>query len=89
MSCEGCAQAVTRAIRKAAPDAKVEVDLASGEVAVEGRAAECAVAAAIEWETITHRRSAQGDVDPDDELIDGHAAVTNVLLAGAAGADAR
>lgn len=48
MSCEGCAQSVMRAICRAAPDAKVEVDLASGEVAVEGRVAECAVAAAIE-----------------------------------------
>jgi len=48
MSCDGCAQAVTRAIRKAAPDAKVEIDLASGEVTVDGRVAECAVAAAIE-----------------------------------------
>lgn len=48
MSCESCVQAITRAIKKAAPDAKVEVDLASGEVAVEGRVAEAAVAAAIE-----------------------------------------
>jgi copper chaperone len=48
MSCDGCAQAVTRAIRKAAPDAKVEIDLASGEVTVDGRVAECAVAAAIQ-----------------------------------------
>ena len=48
MSCEGCAQAVTRAIRKAAPDAKVDIGLASGEVTVDGRVAECAVAAAIQ-----------------------------------------
>src|SRR5215813_4792320 len=48
MDCDGCAQAVKQAIRKASPDAKVEVDLASGEVAVEGRVAECAVAAAIQ-----------------------------------------
>ncbi|HWA46524.1 MAG TPA: heavy-metal-associated domain-containing protein [Hypericibacter adhaerens] len=48
MSCEGCADAVTRAIHKAAPDAKVDIDLASGEIEVDGRVAECAVAAAIQ-----------------------------------------
>jgi copper chaperone len=48
MSCDSCAQALTQAIRKAAPDATVDIDLTSGEVAVEGRVAECAIAAAIQ-----------------------------------------
>jgi copper chaperone len=38
MTCDGCVRAVTRAIARAAPAAKVAVDLAAGRVTVEGDA---------------------------------------------------
>ncbi len=47
MSCGHCRSAVTAAVRKVAPDAKIEVDLDSGRVTVEGAAERPAVAAAI------------------------------------------
>jgi len=35
MTCDGCVCAVKRAIRRAAPDAEIEIDLSSGKVEVE------------------------------------------------------
>jgi copper chaperone len=48
MTCGGCVSSVTRAVTAAAPGAKVKVDLASGEVAVDGPAAKQAIVTAIE-----------------------------------------
>jgi copper chaperone len=48
MTCGGCASSVTRAVSAAAPGAKVNVDLKSGEVAIDGAAQRQAVIAAIE-----------------------------------------
>ena len=48
MTCGGCAKSVERAVTAAAPGSKVTVDLASGEVAVDGNTAKQAVIAAIE-----------------------------------------
>ena len=48
MTCEGCAQAVRRSVGRAAPEAKVEVDLALGRVTVQGKADKAAVVTAIE-----------------------------------------
>jgi copper chaperone len=48
MTCGGCVAAVTRAIRNLDPQAKVAVDLASGEVMVEGAVARDAVRRAVE-----------------------------------------
>ena len=36
MSCDGCANSVTKAIQAAQPDATVEVDLETKEITVEG-----------------------------------------------------
>jgi copper chaperone len=47
MTCSGCVRAVTNAIKAAAPAAIVNVDLASGQVTVEGAGAD-AVHRAIE-----------------------------------------
>lgn len=47
MTCGGCARAVTNAIKAAAPAAIVDVDLASGQVTVEGAGAD-AVHRAVE-----------------------------------------
>jgi copper chaperone len=47
MSCDHCRSAVTAAIRKLAPQARVEVDLDSGQVTVSEAADREAVAAAI------------------------------------------
>jgi copper chaperone len=47
MTCGGCADAVRRAVRKVAPEAAVEVDLAGGRVAVSPAPDAAAVAAAI------------------------------------------
>lgn len=47
MSCDHCRSAVTAAIRKLAPQARVEVDLESGEVSVSDADDREAVAAAI------------------------------------------
>lgn len=48
MTCAGCARAVTNAIRAAAPDAEVEVDVARGLVTVAGAPAEAVVRNAVE-----------------------------------------
>lgn len=48
MTCDGCANAVRRSIGKVAPSAKVEIELASGRVRVDGTEDASAVARAIE-----------------------------------------
>lgn len=48
MTCDGCVRSVTRAIKRAAPDAAVAVDLASGRVEVSGTVSPQAARAAIE-----------------------------------------
>jgi copper chaperone len=35
MTCEGCVRSVTRAVQRAAPDARVAVDLAGGKVSID------------------------------------------------------
>lgn len=47
MTCGGCVRAVTNAIRGLATDARVEVDLHSGTVTVDGVVADAAVAKAV------------------------------------------
>jgi copper chaperone len=47
MTCGGCVRSVEQAIKAAAPGAKVEVDLASGKVTVDG-VDEQAVARAVD-----------------------------------------
>jgi len=47
MACSGCADSVTRAIQKVAPDAKVSVDLSAGKVSVKDAPTRAAVEAAI------------------------------------------
>jgi len=47
MSCDHCRRAVTAAIRQVAPQARVEVDLDSGQVTVADTGAREAIAAAI------------------------------------------
>jgi copper chaperone len=47
MTCAGCVAAVKRAIATALPDASVSVDLARGEVALDGQADRDGAAAAI------------------------------------------
>ena len=48
MTCGGCAKSVERAVTTAAPGSKVSVDLASGEVAIDGPATRQAIVTAIE-----------------------------------------
>lgn len=48
MSCEGCARAVTAAVRKQVPDAFVEVDVSMGMVRVGADAGESEVRQAVE-----------------------------------------
>ncbi len=48
MTCEGCVRAVRNAIKRAAPGADVEVELASGTVTVEGVDDESVIAQAVE-----------------------------------------
>ncbi|MDG4602310.1 MAG: heavy-metal-associated domain-containing protein [Defluviicoccus sp.] len=48
MTCQGCARAVTNAIKEAVPDADVAIDLAGGRVTVAGSAEEARIRAAIE-----------------------------------------
>ncbi|MBK8210919.1 MAG: heavy-metal-associated domain-containing protein [Rhodospirillales bacterium] len=48
MTCEGCARAVTAAIRKQVPDAFIEVDVLTGFVRVGREADEAAVRRAVE-----------------------------------------
>ncbi|MSO85777.1 MAG: copper chaperone [Rhodospirillales bacterium] len=47
MTCNGCANAVSNAIKAAAPQAAVTVDLAAKIVTVEGPVAAASVAAAV------------------------------------------
>jgi len=47
MSCQGCAGAVARAIRRAVPGAEVSVDLAAGRVSVSPAASDALVRRAI------------------------------------------
>ena len=47
MTCDGCVRAVTRAIARAAPAAKVAVDLQAGRVTVDGEAPPERVAQAV------------------------------------------
>jgi copper chaperone len=47
MTCEGCANAVKRAIGRVSPAAEIAVDLASGEVRVDGPVSTEAAASAI------------------------------------------
>ena len=47
MTCNGCASAVTNAIKTAAPAAMVKVDLAAKTVTVEGQVAAETVATAV------------------------------------------
>ena len=48
MTCDGCAKAVTNAIKTAAPEAVVEVDLDGKQVTVEGADDEVAIQQAVE-----------------------------------------
>lgn len=48
MTCGGCASSIVRAVTAAAPGAKIDVDLKSGEVAIAGAADRQVVVAAIE-----------------------------------------
>ena len=48
MTCCGCANAVEQAIKVAVPDAVVTVDVATGEVTIEGMDDEAQVRAIIE-----------------------------------------
>ena len=47
MACSGCADAVTRAVEKAAPGARVAIDLGAGKVVVTGAPSREVVAEAI------------------------------------------
>lgn len=47
MTCDGCVGAVKRAIKRAAPDAAIEIDLSSGKVQVETAIPSAAVIDAI------------------------------------------
>jgi copper chaperone len=60
MTCEGCARAVTAAVRKLTPDAFVEVDLLAGCVRVGGGADEATVRRAVERAGFTWRGAAAG-----------------------------
>ena len=48
MTCGGCAATVKAAVLKVAPTARVEIEIATGTLGVEGDADEAAVRAAIE-----------------------------------------
>lgn len=47
MTCDGCARAVTNAIKSRVASAKVAVDLKSGEVQIDGPIDEATVSAAV------------------------------------------
>jgi copper chaperone len=47
MACSGCADSVTKAVQKVAPEAKVTVDLAAGTVGIANAPARAPVEAAI------------------------------------------
>ncbi len=48
ITCGGCAASIRRALDRAAPGAKVAVDIATGEVAIEGTPDRASAIAAIE-----------------------------------------
>jgi copper chaperone len=48
MTCGGCARAVTKALAAAAPEARIDVDLAGGTVRVAAGPADAAIRQAIE-----------------------------------------
>lgn len=48
MTCSGCARSVEAAIRAVAPDARVQVDVASGRVTVDGVSDDAVVQAAVD-----------------------------------------
>jgi copper chaperone len=48
MTCDGCARAVTNAIKARAPSVKVSVDLRAGQVRIDGPIDQPTVAAAVE-----------------------------------------
>jgi copper chaperone len=48
MTCEGCARAVTKAVQSADPAARVDIDLPSGRVRIEGSAPRERLAEVIE-----------------------------------------
>lgn len=48
MTCDGCVRAVTKAIQRLDPVARVSVDLAAGKVSVDGGLAADAVQRAVE-----------------------------------------
>lgn len=48
MTCMGCVQSVERALKKADPTAKVDIDLASGRLDLDGVLDRAAVKAAVE-----------------------------------------
>lgn len=58
MTCEGCARAVTAAVRRHMPDAFVEVDVLAGLVRVGPEAGEEAVREAVERAGFTWRGAA-------------------------------
>ena len=56
MSCSHCVRAVTNALRELDPQARVEVDLATGIVEVEGQVSDVQAATAITAEGYPARR---------------------------------
>lgn len=48
MTCMGCVQSVERALKQADPTAKIDIDLASGRLDVDGALDRAAVEAAVE-----------------------------------------
>jgi copper chaperone CopZ len=48
MTCSGCVRAVTGAIKRVAPAASVEVDLAAGKITVDPAIAEADISRAVE-----------------------------------------
>lgn len=48
MTCQGCSRSVERAIKAVAPEAAISVDLAAGQVRVDGEVDPAAIARAVE-----------------------------------------
>ena len=48
MTCEGCAKSVINAIKGAAPDSKITVDLEAKQITVEGLSDESVIAQAVD-----------------------------------------
>ena len=57
MSCGGCAKGVTRAVQEAAPAAKIEIELSSRDLVVDGPADEAGILAALKKSGFEARRS--------------------------------